>query len=307
MVADVAVPVTPGVTLLPTNRGSRGDEVRLRWAQSPGRDALLVVEDVRREDGVPAPDAFAYVADAGGVVVQRDSVWDVTLSPDWRRLAYGRAYVISAEGRDSLSVSGWADAAARTTLQMHVLRQQAFRVSDEPAIWGVAQPVVESTHPDSLRDESLVRMVSTQVPIVGGWRVRWTRDGRTLAVGVAPRRPTEDAGAARWMGVEPRTGLFGGDLAAGSLHTLSWTTGPTVTVGTTLAGGRRVELASGSVESRDGWVVVRGPATGGRPVVVGPGVPLAATRSGQFVLALAPVVGAREGRPTVQPLLYRVH
>jgi len=281
--------------------------VRLRWATSPDRAALLVVEDVRREGGVPTPDGFVYVADAGGVVVQRDSVWDVTLSPDWRRLAYGRAYVISAEGRDSLSVSGWASAAARTTLQMPLLRQGAFRVSEEPAVWGVAQPVVESTHPDSLRDQSLVRMVSTQVPIVGGWRVRWTRDGRRLAVGIAPPRPTEGGGVARWMGVDPKTGLLEGDLGAGSLHDLSWTEGPTVTVETRLGGGRPVEIAGGRVEGRDGWVVVRGAATNGRTVVVGPGVPLAATRSGQFVVALTPVVGAREGRPTVQPLVYRVH
>ena len=307
LVPDVAVPATPGVTLQPVNRGARDDAVRLRWAASPDRSALLVVEDVRRDGGEPAPDGFVYVADEGGVVVQRDSVWDVTLSPNWRRLAYGRAYVISAEGRDSVSIRGWADAAARTTIQIHLLRAGAFRMSRTREVWGVAQPVVESTHPDSLRDQSLVRMVSTQVPIVGGWRVRWTRDGRILAVGTAPRGVTEGAPVARWLGVDPRSGLFERDLSSGSLHTLSWTEGPTVTAKTGPdARPRRIDIAGGSVESRDGWIVVRGTLTGGRPVVVGPGTALTATRSGQFVVALVPVPGAREGRPSLQALVYRI-
>ena len=88
---------------------------------------------------------------------------------------------------------------------------------------------------------------------------------------------------------------------------LAWTAGPTVTAKTEPDGRpRRIEIAGGSVESRDGWIVVRGTLTGGRPVVVGPGTALTATRSGQFVVALVPVPGARERQPSVQPLVYRI-
>lgn len=309
LVNDVMVPASPGVSLLPVNRAARGDAVRLRWAGSGDRAALLVVEDVSVASGEPAPDAFLYAGERGPVVVQRDSVWDVTLSPDWGRLAYGRAYVVSAEGRDSLSIRGWADVSSRTNIQIPVIRQGAFRISREHPIFAIAQPVVESTHPDSLRDQSLIRIVSTQVPILGGWRVRWTRDGRTLGVGLPPRPPVrDDSPSPSYLGVDPESGLFNRELSAAGLHSTTWTSGPSITVDTRLDHtARRLEITGGAVESRNGWIVVRGDITGGAPVVLGPGTALAATRGGQFVLALTPVPGAREGRPRVQGLVYRVH
>ena len=308
LVPEVALPVSPSITLQPVNRATRDAGVRLRWVHSPDRSALLVVEDVGRRDGAPAPDGFAYVDDATGVMVQRDSVWDVAPSPSWRRLAYGKAYVISAVGRDSLSIAGWVDASARTTIQIHLLREGAFRYEGQRPVFGVSQPVVESTHPDSLRDQSLTRVVSTQLPFVGGWRIRWTPDGELLGVGIAPRRAVaDDSPPARWLAVQPGTGLFEREVAAGSLRSVAWTMGPRVDSTTTLAGhGRRLEITGGAVEARDGWVVVRGAVTGGQPVVLGPGAPLATTRSGRFVLALVPAVGAREGAPTVEPMIYRL-
>lgn len=309
LVPDVALPSSPPVTAVPVSRMRGAGVSRLRWTTSGDRSRLLVVEDVEVASGDPAPDAFVYAADEGAVVVQRDSVWDVTVTPDWGRLAYGRAYVVSSEGRDSLSIRGWADVSARTNIQIHVIREGAFRVSRELQHFAVAQPVVESTHPDSLRDQSLVRIVSTQVPIVGGWRVRWTRDARKLAVGMPPRPPArDDAPSPTWLGVDPNTGLFDRELGRAGLYDPAWTSGPVPGPATRPdATPRRIAIDGGAVESGDGWIVVRGTVTDGARVVVGPGTVLTATRSGRFIVALVPVPGQEPGQVGSRATLYRVN
>ena len=65
---------------------------------------------------------------------------------------------------------------------------------------------------------------------------------------------------------------------------------------------RAPPAARGRITSVGGWIRVAGSGRRGR--ILGPGVLLAATRNGNFVLALAPQVNALRDAPTAQLVVY---
>jgi hypothetical protein len=67
---------------------------------------------------------------------------------------------------------------------------------------------------------------------------------------------------------------------------------------------KRLVLHGRTVEERDGRVVVRD--AGGTTRDIGPGVPLAATRNGRFILAVAPRASARPHESPDHAVVYRV-
>jgi hypothetical protein len=316
VVSDTTAHEAATDAVIPVSEGSAGMTARVRWARSPDRCALLVVYDPTAVENDPLPNVFVYVSDAGPVVVRQDSVWDVAPSPAWDRLAYSRAYVVSARGRDSVSPAEWRTVAGRTGADVATVRGAAFPSSGMNIAYGVAQPVVLDLlrpAPGSARADSAARRA---LPTLGGWRVAWTRDGRGLALGAAPQSPRDDSPPREWRIVDPASGAAVGGAAtaepptADSLANVRWRDGPVLDVSAPVDVVRRRTLAGPGyrIESRGGWIRLTraGAFRDGRPVVVGPGVALAATASGQFVAALAPRIEAKEFDAPVEVVIYQV-
>lgn len=309
IVADSATLRAPTVQSYRVNDGTAGISARVRWLLSPDGSAMTVVEDPRSVEDDPLPDGFIHVAE-GGAVLQRDSVWDVAPSPDWRRVAYGKAYIIPVAGRDSVAVRQWAAVAGSTNMEVSVVRRGAFPVSGMSHSLGFAQPVIEPTHPDSQGRSRLLDQVRRPVPVSGGWRVRWTADGRTLAVGLAPtERVADDSPPSGWLAVDADDYLLRGPLPEGSGLQPGWVSGPVITLDSAARpplDRRRVTVSGGRVESEGGWVVIQAARSGGARRVIGPGALLAATRSGEFVAALAPNPFTGTGEPALRAVVYRL-
>ena len=203
------------VAVYAVNHGTHGMMARTRWAASPDGRTLLVVEDPVSIEADALPNGFV-VASESGVVVQRDSVWDVSPSPDWRRIAYGRAHTRGAGERDSLSAAEWRELAASAGLDEAAVRASAFPTSGMAVAFGVARPAVIdladiSTDPrvEAARPDRLLARA-------GGWRVGWTPDGKLLAIGGAPALVQDDAPPTEWTLVDPDTGGERGSATPGS-------------------------------------------------------------------------------------------
>lgn len=311
---DSVARLGPTVIVRPVNTGGRGAISRLRWAMSPDRQTVLAVESTTAVENEPSPDGFVIATERGPLVVQRDSVWDVAPDPRWERVAYGRAFLIPVGGRDSVSIRRWGVVAGRTNLDVSVIQRGAFRASSMNEVAGFAQPAVEALHPDSTNASQLMWQVTAPIPTSGGWRVKWSADGRTLAVGLppgdmrSPRVPRDDTPAAQWLAVDLHSHLVRGALPSHmALDEVRWMDGPMFDVSVDPpTGGPPIPVAGGRVETTNGWVVLRGQRSAGRPFVVGPGVALAATASGRFVLAVVPVMAPTRDAPQLRPVLYQI-
>lgn len=297
-----------GVGVVPVNRGSHGMAARVRWTASPERCALLVVEDPSAVEGEPVPNGFVLASERGPLLTQRDSVWDVAPSPDWSRVVYGRAYTLLGRERDSIPPAEWKALARRVGLPVEVVRGGAFPSSAMALAYGVSRPVIVDAAPGAPSGDSAERAL----PTAGGWRVGWTRDGGAVVLGDAPRGARDDAPPTRWRVVDAGTAAArSASERARSLDadveraSVAWREGPTldVSVAVDTRRGAPIAVDGGSVESRDG-VITLFSARGGR--VVGPGVALAATRSGRFIAALVPDSARRDFDPPVKLVVYRV-
>ena len=308
VVDDRAVLAGPQVAVQRVSGGTAGMAARVRWLMGPGDRSLIAVEDPAATENAPLPDGFLY-ANENGAVIQRDSVWDVAPAPDWRRLAYGAGFLISGDGKDSAGVRQWAGVATRTNMDVNAVRRAAFRASDMSVIYGFAQPVVLPTDPDSIGLSPAAEQVRRPVPLPGGWRVRWTGNGRTLLVGRPPEEHLrDDSPAGEWLAVNADSYLLQGLLPPdGEVRRPRWTQGPVLDVSAPLEREpRRLSIDGGSVVSRDGWITAQGGVTGGLRRVVGPGVALAATQRGRVILALAPDPSPAEGDPPLRAVVYRL-
>lgn len=305
---DTGSAAAPRVTTIPVNRGTHGMAARVRWTLSPDRCALLVVEDPAGVENDPVPNGFVLASErGGGVVVQRDSAWDVAPSPDWTRLAYGRAYALPGGERDSMTAADWEELGRRAGLDAATARRGAFASSGMTTAYALARPVIVAVSDSAAADHAL--------PIANGWRVRWTRDGRALVLGSRPVRANDDAPPTQWDVVDAgtpaarsaseRAQSLGGDV---SRVDAAWTEGPTIdiSVAPALDSAAAIAVDGGSVESRGGMVWLRTRGRSATAVSVGPGAALAATRGGRFIVALAPAPDAARYEPKVRLVVYRV-
>jgi hypothetical protein len=294
------------VAVYAVNHGTHGMMARTRWAASPDGRTLLVVEDPVSVEADALPNGFV-VASESGVVVQRDSVWDVSPSPDWRRIAYGRAHTRGAGERDSLSPAEWRELAASAGLDEATVRASAFPTSGMAVAFGVARPAVLALADISTDPRVEAPRPDRLLARAGGWRVGWTPDGTLLAIGGAPTLVQDDAPPREWTLVDPETGAERGSATPSQLATVAWQNGPTLDIAARVdtGGPRTIVAGATAVESRDGWVRVR-PSRGGPARIIGPGVALAVSRGGLVIVALAPNPDARSYESPTYLVVYHI-
>ena len=300
--------------LIPVNNGTHGMAAVARWALSPDRRAMLVVEDPAAVEAEPIPNGFVLASEDGSLTVQRDSVWDVSPSGDWKRLAYGRAAGAFARGGTELSEAQWRTMARTIGLDEAVVRRESFSISGMNYAAGIARAAVLDLSGGDAPE-------ARDLPVAAGWRVRWLASGEGLALGKAPKSVQDYSPPSSWIVVDPRTGAVRDTLPAAPASPSSgdgeppdprfvdvgWTEGPTLDVSVTIdmAAERALPVDGGRIISGNGWIRREGSA-GGAGRIIGPGTVLAATRGGRYVAALAPAPDAREYEAKVQLVVYEV-
>jgi len=314
--APTTVTTPPRIVMHEVNTGPHGMIGTVRWLLSPDQRAIIVVEDPVGVEAEPVPDGFLFASEATGVVVQVNGVWDVAPSPDWSRLAFGRAFVFRSGESETIPEREWTRLHEWVPEDVAAPSAEALRRIVEP----YAFPVSGMSYARAISLATIVdvgalqpgRSAAVQGPTVRleGWRVRWTPSGDTLAVGAAPRTVQDDADAMRWTlvrtrGVRSYRDSLGVAPAGVRLVTPAWVNGPMidVSVDIDMNQARRVPVSGGAVTSSNGRIRVE---RGGAVIEVGEGAVLAATREGRFIAALVPNRSAREFDPKVRLVVYEL-
>lgn len=280
VIRDSAAPVEPRVAaLIRVNQQTQGMFSVARWALSPDRNAIIVMDDPAAVEAEPVPNGFFVATERPLRYVRRDSVWDAAPSPDWRQVAFGRAHFLRGAREDTLPTAQWEAFANRVGMPLEDVVAGRFHASGMGVAFGFARPGVLEVETGADRI----------FPVGAGWRVRWTRDGSRLIAGRAPNSAQDFAQATEWLALDPRTGNPRGEVPrGGELADVPWVEGPTIDISVPLDTTRKaLPIEDGGVESRGGWIRARGR-------LIGPGVVLAATRGGRFIAALVPNPAAKE-------------
>lgn len=304
----------PVVTMTPVNRGTHGMTERMFWAFSPDRKAVLVVADPAGVENEPVPNGFFFGDEARGFQTQVDSVWDVALSPDWRWIGFGRAYgVVRGEGTGTDLL---ADVSRRTSIDTTTLRAGSFASSGMSMSRAVAQPGVIHV-PDDPRQIAAGDSAAPRLfPIARGWRVRWTTDGTTLALGNSPARATDDEPSQTWSALDPVTGALHGTLPSNAkLAEVKMTAGPTLdrSLPIDMTQSPPIRIMRGTqpytILSNRGVITIMDPpgvGSTGAQRVVGAGIALAATANGRYIIALAPRARPDPNEMAIEPVVYTI-
>ncbi len=301
-------PAAVSAATFEVNPGTRGMTSRVRWMLSPDSSALLVMDDPVAVENDAIPNGILFATERTGRVFRMDSVWSAAPSPDWRRLAVGRGVVLSGDESQTIPPERWMAPAARLraiagaepALVAESLRAHSFPVNGMSVVEGAAVTLVVD-----VADGAPV--VPIEFVALDGWRVRWSCDGADILVGGRPARMEDDAPSA----TERRVSSTGGaTTTAPPADAPRWIDGATLHISEPAARGtpRPLVVRGRVIEERDSRIVVREQAAAGSSAVrdIGPGVPLAATRGGHFILAVAP---RTDGRPNAYPdhaVVYRV-
>jgi len=307
----------PVVTVTPVNRGTAGMMERVLWTFSPDRKSVLVIADPVGVENEPVANAFFFGDETRGFQTQVDSVWDVQPSPDWKWIGFGRAYsVVGGEGTGSGRI---VEVARRTSIDTATLRAGSFASSAMSESRAIAQPGVIHI-PDDPRAQSAADSSAPRLfPIARGWRVRWTTDGSTLALGNNPARAEDNEPSQTWAALDPNTGQLHGSLPGNaSLADVKFTTGPMLdrSVPLDLTQAPPIQIQRGNktytILTTRGVITIAEPAgageTGntGAQRVVGAGVALAATAAGRYIIALAPKSSPERNGMTIEPVVYTI-
>jgi hypothetical protein len=304
----------PIVTVTPVNRGNSGMRRQIRWALSPDRHAILVVDDPVSVENDPIPNAFFFGDEAREFQVQVDSVWDVMPSPDWKSLAFGRAYTVQSgpEGQTNTL----PEVSRRTSIDTATLRAASFPTSGMIAMRGVAQPGIIRI-PSNPRQAGAADSAAPKLfPIARGWNVRWTTDGTTLALGNNPAHSADNEPSQTWAALDPVTGQLHGTLPSSArLADVKFTMGPTLerSLSIDLMQSPPIQIQRGNktltIQTIRGVItIVEPPGVGstGAQRVVGAGVALAATAGGRYIIALAPKQSPDPNGIAIEPVVYTV-
>lgn len=317
-------PSTAPATLRPPSRvvthevhtGPHGMAAQVRWILSPDRRAIIVVEDPVGVEAEPVPDGFLFANEATGAVVQLNGVWDVAPSPDWTRLAFGRAFVFRSGEAETIPAREWQrlfawlpeDVAAPSEAELQ-RRLEPYTFAASGMSYARALGFAQVFDVGAL-GAGRVAVVEGPTLWPEGWRVRWTPSGDTLAVGSAPRTVQDDAAATRWTLVRPRGTRSWRDsagVAPAGLRLIeqTWVEGPTIdiSIAIDMQRERTIAVSGGMVVSRDSVVAL---AAGGDTTRIGAGTVLAATRDARFVAALAPNPSREEFAPKVRLVVYEL-
>jgi hypothetical protein len=243
-----------------------------------------------------------------------DSVWDVAVSPDWKWIGFGRAYAIvdgSGTGTDQL-----IEASRRTSIDTATLRAASFASSGMSMSRAAAQAGVIHV-PDDPRAVAAGDSAAPKLfPIARGWRVRWTADGSTLALGNSPSRALDNEPSETWSALDPTTGALHGTLpSSAKLAETQFTEGPTLdrSLPVDMTQSPPIQVRRGTqtytIQTVRGVITITDPpglGSTGAQHVVGAGIALAATADGRYIVALAPRSGADTNGVSVQPVVYMV-
>jgi len=307
--------LAPVVTVTPVNRGTHGMAERVLWAFSPDSKAVLVVADPGGVENEPVPNGFFFGDEARGFQTQMDSVWDVAPSPDWKWIGFGRAYTVVAGGGTGTDLL--TDVSRRTSIDTATLRAGSFPASGMSLARAVAQPGVIHI-PDNPRVQAAAdSAVPKLFPIARGWRVRWTTDGTTLALGNSPARALDNEPSQTWSALDPATGALHGTLpSSAKLADVKFTGGPTLdrSLPIDINQSPPIQIQRGNqtfnIQSERGVITLvettPGAATRAPPRVVGAGIALAATAGGRYIIALAPRSKSDPNETAVEPVVYTV-
>lgn len=294
-----------GVSALRVSTGSPGMFSTPRWTRAPDGCALLIVQAAASVEADPVPDGFLLASERGGFVHQRDSVWDVAPSPGWDRIAFATAHGAQPGGRaETLSGAEWASLGARAGISGEAARAGSFSCSGMNYVYCLARlNVVPAAGPPSSGS-------APSRPVLAGWRVRWSGDGRTVYAGIPPGRQ-DFAPPSAWLAVDPTRLAVRDTLPAADSARFAdpgWSEGPLLTYGVTIDLAARSELAvdGGTVVSADGTITApsRSPSAGAARDTVGPGRALAATRGGRFIAAIVPASRTPEREWGYEILVY---
>ncbi len=162
-----------------------------------------------------------------------------------------------------------------------------------------------------------VSVENDALPIARGWRVRWTTDGRTIALGSNPGSSNDDAASETWAALDPASGAYHGTLPENAQLALPrWSKGIELEMSSPIdmSSAPPIQVHAGSrtisIESARGVITARETTPGtpaDRPAyTIGPGKALAATRGGRFILALAPRARAIANEIPVEAVVYTV-
>jgi hypothetical protein len=304
----------PVVTVTPVNRGTHGMAERVLWVFSPDKKAVLVVADPGGVENEPVPNGFFFGDEARGFQTQMDSVWDVAPSPDWKWLGFGRAYSVvggAGTGTDLLT-----DVSRRTSIDTATLRAGSFASSGMSMSRAVAQPGVIHVPDDPRQTAAADSAVPKLFPVARGWRVRWTTDGTTLALGNSPGRATDNEPSQTWAALDPTTGALHGTLPANAkLADVKMTAGPTLdrSLPFDMSQSPPIRIQRGTqtftILSNRGVITIADPpgvGSTGAQRVVGAGIALAATAGGRYIIALAPRSKPGANESAIEPVVYTV-
>ncbi len=268
---------------------------------------MIVVEDPAGVENEAVPDGVLFATERTGRTWRMDSVWSASPAPDWTRVAFGRAVILGGGERQEVAPSRWEGAArslaaiagSQPAITAESLRAHSFPVSGMAVAEGAAATFVA----DVAGDE---RDAPVHFVALDGWRVRWSADGHDLLIGVRPERVQDDAVARPTRRIAVAGGAMSSAPAADSIP---WVTGPTLDIGVPIARGERTLRARGRViEAKANRITVRDSTERGwsAPRDVGPGAPLALTRNGRFVLAIAPRADAKRYESPEHAVVYRI-
>jgi hypothetical protein len=297
------VQLPDSISAIRVNTGPAGMAARVRWMLSPDEDAILAVEDPAGVEAEALPNGIVFASERRGVMLQIDGVWDAMPSPDWSRLAIGRAFILRGAEHDSIPTAEWTrlegwlpqDVAAPSMGELRtMLRPHLFPASGMAYMFGIGLAQIVDLE---RYEPGRVAVVEAPTVALDGWRVRWSSRGDTLAAGAAPTMVQDDANASRWSLVPARPTHYASvkprvTTDSSRLVTPRWIEGPTldISIPIDLREAKTIRTNAGaSVESRDG--LIRLVSREGASRTIGPGVPLAATASGRFILALRAAAG----------------
>lgn len=279
----------PGVvTALQVNTGQRGMIAMARWMLPTDGHAILVVEDWSSIEAEPFFDGFLFASESTGLVVRVDSVWDAVPSPDWSRIAFGSATFVRGGEAEEIPSDSFIAVAERLGVTVEDARAAAFPASGMAIMAGLAQLGIADGGTGETR----------LLPLLAGWRVQWTAEGKTVLAGRGPLRASDDAPPTRWIEADAATGAVLGPAEPDTLTQLDWVTGPTIDVSVDPDTGRiEIPVEGGVVVSDSGRITLRS-------FPIGPGIALAATRRGCFIAALVPDSAAGEYDPKHRLMVY---
>ena len=282
--------LTRPVTVHRVNTGARGMIGQLRWAYSPDSSAMIVVEDWASIEAEAFFDGFRIASERFGRVAGRDSVWDAAPSPDWTRVAYGEALILHAGESETLPPEKVAEAARRLGASEEEVRAGQFSASGMGPAAGWAKLGIMDLGTGEVH--SLTSLT--------GWQVRWNSSGTRIFGGLGPERVQDDAPSTVWVSMTPSgdsavqwTGEAPLDTA-----TIAWVTGPTLDVSV------MPDTSAVTLERAGHTVTSAGDTIRVDDRVLGPGIAMAATRHGCFVLALVRDSAAREFDPKWRAAIY---